>query len=129
MVGDFIVERDGMPPLSFSGEQLCDPVTITVDRRSWSGVVYQTDAGEYVLSLAFRSEWDGELPINWAFVGSNTLRLQVQLSVVKACPLGVGYPAGERYLLKQQILESDLERALFRVISHSYRDSGLVDDL
>lgn len=129
MVGDFIVERDGMPPLSFSGEQLCDPVIVTVDKRSWSGVVYRTDAGDYVMSLAFRSEWDGELPVNWAFVGANTLRLQVQLSEVTACPVGVGYPAGDRYLAKQIILESNLKRALFKVISHSYRDSGLVDDL
>lgn len=128
-MNEYIIAREGAPPLGFTGDQLCDPVTITVDKRTYSGVAYMTEDGLIVLSVAFRSEWDGESPYNWAFDGRNTLDVQLKLRGVEKVPAGVGYPVGDKYALKQGRLLAELKQAFDRVISRVYMDSGLVDEI
>lgn len=128
-MNEYIIAREGAPPFGFTGDQLCDPTNITVDKRTYSGVVYMTEDGLIVLSIAFRSEWDGEPPYNWAFSGKNTLDIQLQMRGVEKVPAGVGYPVGERFAPKQERLIAELKQAFDRVISRIYIDSGIVDEI
>ena len=68
-----IIHRDHLPPLRFRGIELAstddrDPSQSTRWTR-WT--LYRTDAGRYVLSIRYRSQWAGEHS-TWSAVHADT---------------------------------------------------------
>lgn len=129
---NYILERTNSAPVSFTGEQLCQPVEICVEQRCYSGVAYYTKDMLVVLSIVFRSEWEWEHPYNWVFVGKNPYEIFGIQREIKSCvkiPPDVGFPPSDHSAEKQLRLHSELQLAFYRLILRVYTDSGIVDEI
>ena len=108
----FTIPRTGDRALAFSGDELA-----STDTRSHEGfgqsrwhelTLYQTDGGRYVLAVSYRTQWQGEIPVDWAWTAetadeaADLLRSHDPLSGV------MGFPPGPQYQGRQDRLYTDL---------------------
>ena len=67
-----IIHRDHLPPLRFRGIELAATDNRGPDSNRWTQwTLYRTDAGRYVLSIRYRSQWAGEHS-TWSAVHADT---------------------------------------------------------
>lgn len=128
MSNQFVIARDGLPPLSFAGKVIAQPVVESVGKRFYFVTFFERDDGMFVLGIRFESDWNKEFPCQWAFIGKDSLDFTLQLRDFNPVPPAVGYPPDERYAWKQQQLEYQLKNAFNAALSQAYFDSNLVSE-
>lgn len=110
--GDTItLKRTGKAPLRFTGELIKESDGGSRDANRWHELaVYRTAKGKYVVRIAYRTRWQGELDRDTAEIVAKPNEVAAALEEYDPCsPVG-GYPAGEAYADRQARLMNDIRR-------------------
>ena len=58
---DYIIKRDGQPPLTFKGDEIGKGTTRDHNSTRWTNVtIYKTKGGKYVAYIERATQWQGE---------------------------------------------------------------------
>ena len=56
-----IIKRDGLPPISFTGEKIGAGSTRGHNTTRWTNVdIFRTQGGRYIVSVSRLTQWEGE---------------------------------------------------------------------
>lgn len=122
----FTLRRTGQPPLAFKGEPIAE-----VDGRYVGGqeqnrwhelALYRTEAGRYVLAIAYRTIWQGESDHHEAHHAESPSAVLERLRDFDPLEYLVGYPPGRAHEAKQERLRDSLQRRWETLISDLYED-------
>lgn len=105
----YTLARTGDAPLTFEGEHLAG---ISIERISgrnrnrWHEIdLYRTRAGRYVLTIAYRTLWQGEHDTRRAIPCDTPGGVREELRAFDPLADVGGYPPGDAYRDKQERLE------------------------
>jgi len=111
------LQRTGMPPLQFDGVLVAEADTEHLEALRWyTSSIYQV-GDRYVVSVGFRSNWDGEAEHDTVFVCDSNSHVISALRSYDVLPPGRGYPGSEQYRDRQAKLRSYLQRDYDTMIS------------
>jgi hypothetical protein len=125
-----VVPRTGELPLRFTGVLLAHVSTASDQgpgNHRWHHVrVYRTVGGRYILAVAFRTCWSGELDHDWAYECADARELGLALgeSPNAFIPDAIGYPDREPYRERQHKLLAHLRARFHVAVSELYRRLG-----
>ena len=99
------LQRTGDAPLRFDGELVGDSDgqrQAGRDRNRWHDLaVYRLKDGQYVVAIAYRTQWQGELDHHEAAVVSTAKDIVEVLREYDPCGHLGGFPAGPQYAERQ----------------------------
>lgn len=106
------IDRTGKPPLVFEGEVIAEvdgKWTNGRENNRWHALtLYRTAGRRYVLHVAYRTQWQGELDHDVAEVATAPRDLATWVRTVDPLEAVKGYPTSEAYAEKQRRLEADM---------------------
>lgn len=109
---EITLPRSGQAPLVFVGEMLAESDGERVSGREqnrWHELaVYRTPGGKFVVRIAYRTRWQGELEHNAAEVCQQPREVATVLRDHNPTAAVVGYPTGSGYKDKQARLMADI---------------------
>lgn len=109
MAEEFRLTRTGDVPLVFYGRRRAARVGAVGDAPRWTDVaLYQTERGQLVAELIYRTKWKGEHDRHTAMVCRDEAALVEELRTYDPVPPGIGFPPGAQFVAKQQRLEAAL---------------------
>ena len=115
------LQRTGNSPLTFTGELLASANgerQAGKEQNRWHEVaVYRTGGGRYVVSVHYRTRWQGELDHGQAEVAETAAEAAAVLRDYDPCGRVQGYPAGDHYAEKQSRLMADLRARYDTLVS------------
>lgn len=104
--------RSGRAPLRFAGEEIAvsdGERQAACNQNRWHELaVYRTDAGGYVVRVAYRTRWQGELDRDAAFVCAAAGDVVAALRAYDPTGPVRGFPPGSTYAERQERLLADL---------------------
>ena len=117
--------RSGLPPLVFIGELIaeCDGSRSGDGRennRYHNLALYRTDGGRYVLAIAYRTRWQGEIDHDAAYHATDPAELLGHLTSYDPLDHVAGFPPVEAHAQRQARLEDDITRRFARQITELY---------
>ena len=108
----FTLPRTGDRALSFTGERLATADTRTREgfgQSRWHELaLYRTEGGRYVVALGYRTQWQGELPVDWAWTAADEAEAVRYLREHDPMTGVMGFPPGRQYEERQERLQADL---------------------
>ena len=93
--------RTGDRPLTFEGEQIATASSGNHDATRWHELALYRTATRYVLAIAYRTRWEGELGRDDVTVEPDDACVANRLRAYDAAAHVLGYPPGEAYREKQ----------------------------
>lgn len=118
------LRRTGSHPLTFLGDQLAEVSGFRFGDREQSRwhelALYRTESGRHVLSIGFRTRWQGEVDHDEAHHADTSAEVLNQLTAYDPLAHIAGYPPGEAYIEKQRRLEDDICRRWNATITALY---------
>lgn len=99
-----------MPPLQFEGALIRESDTEHLEALRWYTSSIYRAGDRYVVSIGFRSNWDGEAEHDSVFVCDSTADVIAALRAYDVLPPGRGYPGTDQYRDRQEKLRSYLQR-------------------
>lgn len=113
MSEEFTLPRSGRAPLRFRGELLAESDGERQAGREQSRwhelAVYRTDGGVFVVRIAYRTRWEGELHRDEAEAATAAEVAAVLRHYNPAAPVQ-GYPPGDAYAERQARLVANVRR-------------------
>lgn len=118
--------RTGDRPLQFEGDEIA-----SADSRMISGqqanrwhelALYSTESGKYVISVGYRTQWQGELNHDSAIICVDPEAVTEELKRVNPLAHFVGFPSGGQYAEKQARLERDITARFGAAVSELLSD-------
>lgn len=118
--------RTGDRPLQFEGEEIA-----SADSRMISGkqanrwhelALYSTESGKYVISVGYRTQWQGELGNDTAIICASPEAVTEELRGVDPLAHVVGFPPGAQYAEKRTRLERDITARFEAAVSELLSD-------
>lgn len=106
----YTLQRTGHPPLRFDGELIAEADTEHLEALRWYSSAIYRSVDQFVVSVGFRSNWDGEAEHDSVFVCDSTSGVISALRAYDVLPPGRGYPSSEQYRDRQAKLRSHLQR-------------------
>lgn len=100
--------RTGQAPLKFTGELLKESDDERHNNRWHELAVYRTTGGRYVVRIAYRTLWQGELARYAAEVVGGPDGVSRVLRNYDPCGPVTGYPLGAAYAERQARLMADI---------------------
>ena len=115
--------RTGLAPVAFEGEVIAQASSRYVrgqDHNRWHEVaVYRTAGGNYVVSVAYRTQWQGEDDYHWALEAGAPASVEMRLREIGAeinQPIQ-GYPPGAQYQERQARMLHDVQQRFESLVS------------
>lgn len=106
------IQRTGDRALSFSGDCLAEADTHTTEgfgQSRWHKLaLYQTEGGRYIVAVGYRTQWQGELPVDWAWTAADEAEAVRLLRAHDPMAGVMGFPPGRQYEERQERLQADL---------------------
>lgn len=122
----YVLQRTGDRPLRFVGE-----LVATATSRSFSGpcesrwyelALYRTESGRYVVSIGYRSLWQGELAEDHVYVEDTPASVAEALrSMTPEMPLSA-FPPGSKYDEKRTHVARSLRLCYETAVSELLKD-------
>lgn len=126
-VEEHTLPRSGMAPLMFRGVLLAESDgqrQAGREQNRWHELaVYVTEAGSYVVRIAYRTRWEGELDRDSAEVVEDAAGVGYTLQDYDPCARVQGYPVGDAYAERQARLMADVRRRYESQVSDLLRSS------
>jgi hypothetical protein len=131
----FTIDRSGLAPLTFTGQLLCESdgqFMAGQERNRWHDLaVYKTESNKYVLSISYRTRWQGEIERDYADVLVSPEEVRYSLANYRPTQYVRGYPDGEHYRDKQerllQQIQLDYDYQVSEILGSSPEFSETVD--
>lgn len=112
--GEITLKRTGKPPLRFRGELIEESDGERQrgkENTRWHELgVYRTEGGKFVLRIAYRTRWQGELDRDDAVILDRPEKVAAALQGYDPCAAVEGYPPGDHYAQRQARLMDDVRR-------------------
>jgi hypothetical protein len=109
-----VLPRTGQAPLTFTGELLAESDGERVagkEANRWHELaVYRTAGGKYILRIAYRTRWEGELSHDEAEVVAAPEGVGATLRGYNPTGPVQGFPVGDVYAERQGRLLADVRR-------------------
>jgi len=125
--------RTGNAPLEFEGEKIAGVSGQHFrgkQRIRWHELaLYRLADGRLVLSLRYRTQWEGEAETDEAHVCADQAELLQVLRGVDPADRVQGYPPHETYAAKQARLIEDLRLTCENLISDLLEEAGITERL
>lgn len=125
--------RTGNAPLEFEGEKIAGVSGQRFrgkQRNRWHELaLYRLADGRFVLSLRYRTQWEGEAEADEAHVCADQAELLQVLRGVDPADRVQGYPPHEVYAAKQARLIEDLRVTCENLISDLLEEAGITERL
>jgi EXLDI family protein len=125
---EFLLDRSGMAPVRFQGEQVAHSSghhTSKENSRYHEVTVYRTSGGNWVVHVEYHTHWQGETGHSEVTVCENAEEAALTLDSVFPQEHVEGFPPTEHYAEKQARLENRIQKQWDAVASDVYRQ--LVD--
>ena len=88
------------------------------EANRWHEVgIYRRTDGSYAISIAYRTQWEGELDRHWVEMAAGPAEVRAALRAVNPCGELLGYPPGPAYQEKRTRLEADLRQRWEALVS------------
>lgn len=114
----YTLTRTGYPPLRFQGELIAESDTEQTQALRWyKAEIYRAENGSLVVTVGFRTNWEGEAEHDWVAVCETPAIAAETLRTYDVLPPGRGYPPSEQYRDRQEKLRSHLQRDYDAMIS------------
>lgn len=117
------VPRTGQAPLTFRGECLASAdgeVQGGKDRNRWHEIsVYRTPKGAYVVRVAYKTRWQGELDHDFAETTTDASAVATILRGYDPTEFVQGFPEGAAYESKQARMLADLRLRYESLVSEA----------
>ena len=121
---NFTLERFGDVPVTFIGEILAEAGSRTSNgatQNRWHELtIYQTQAGNYVAHVLFRSCWQGERDRSTVFVSRTAEELRGDLVNYDPCSEWQGYPEQQHYRERNERLRQQIKDAYKAAVSQLF---------
>lgn len=125
---EFVIRRTGQPPLAFQGKFLANSEGQRQCNREWNRwhdlCLYQSKDGRYIVSIAYRSNWQGEIEHDYFGIAGDLAAAVELLRKYDPCATVQGYPEGEAYAEKQARLLADIRRRYLAQVTELFGDSN-----
>lgn len=109
---EITLSRTGDAPLSFRGHRIASSDGERLggkERNRWHEItVYRTTRGRYVVHVAYRTRWQGELDRDTAAACNAPSEVVAMLRDYNPLTQLMGFPPGEAYAERQERLEADV---------------------
>lgn len=126
----YTLTRTGLPPLRFQGEVIAEADTEQLQALRWyKATIYKEKEGRFVVSIGFRSNWEGETEHDWVAICRNPSDVASSLRVYDVLPPGRGYPPSDSYQERQAKLRAHLQRDYDSMISELLDEDIFVESL
>ena len=110
--GNYTLPRSGKPPLRFQGEVLAESDGQRQAGRDWTRwhelTVYRTTVGKYVVHVAYRTRYQGELEHDLATVADDPAAVGKILTDYDPASVVRGFPPHESYADRQAKLLAEV---------------------
>ena len=121
----YVVRRAGDAPLAFAGELVAEASGARGNAQRWHRIaVYRTDSGRWVLQIAWRTRWQGELDVIDAWIEDSPSAIVARLRAYDPLAHLIGYPPGAQFAAKRARLERELRQAWGALVSALLADAG-----
>lgn len=105
------ISRTGDAPLRFTGEMIAEADGQSVNRKTnrwYEIVIYKTSDSQYVVSVGYRSQWEGEQQQDYAYVCDSPTQVRHVLRSHEPIQGRIGFPPSPQYEDRQAKLEAEL---------------------
>jgi hypothetical protein len=127
----YTLTRTGDAPLKFSGELLAEAGGRHFrgrEQNRWHELsIYATDAGAYVVAIAFRTRWQGEAEHDEAHAVATLPAVAQVLRDYNPVRPRVGYPPGPEYAERQARLGAALQEQYAACVSEVLSDERFAE--
>lgn len=129
--GNYTLKRTGKPSLRFQGELLAQAdgwQQNGCNQNRWHALTaYRTTGGKYVVSISYRTRWQGESDHDFAEVCSDAQSAAAVFQGYDAVEFVAGYPPGNAYAEKQARLIQDLTQRYAVLVSEVLADEAFAE--
>lgn len=125
---DYILERTGLPPVRFRGEELAweldEKGTGGVNKRWHILRLYRSEKGRILLQIQYQTDWRNDLPHDDVLEAETVAGLAHLLEDYDPAECVKGFPPNPDYAEKQAALLAEVRQRFGRLVTELFRHAG-----